>query len=243
MPAVARAGPSEARARAQAGKCRWPWSRGSMWPCRGAGRGTEGGPMPAGDLSPRPLGSSGLDVSALSLGSWRTFEAPAARDRGRHPAGRRRRGASASSTTPATTTRRARPPSRPGTRRCCSGSCSAGGLRRDETVVANKLWWEFWPEQSAAAELDGSLQRMGFGHVDLIYANPPPAGLEVADLVADVGALVAAGKARAWGLVNWPAESVRPGGRGGRRPLRSHRPARSSCPTAWCSGPGSRTPP
>jgi aryl-alcohol dehydrogenase-like predicted oxidoreductase len=80
------------------------------------------------------------------------------------------------------------------------------GLRRDETVVANKLWWEFWPEQSAAAELDGSLQRMGFGHVDLIYANPPPAGLEVADLVADVGALVAAGKARAWGLVNWSAD-------------------------------------
>jgi aryl-alcohol dehydrogenase-like predicted oxidoreductase len=47
---------------------------------------------------------------------------------------------------------------------------------------------------------------MGFDHVDLIYANPPPAGLEVADLVAGAGALVAAGKARAWGLVNWPAD-------------------------------------
>src|SRR2546430_5467007 len=80
------------------------------------------------------------------------------------------------------------------------------GLRRDETVVANKLWWEFWPGQSAAAELDASLQRMGFDHVDLIYTNPPPAGLEVADLVAGAGALVAAGKARAWGLVNWPAD-------------------------------------
>ena len=30
--------------------------------------------MPAHCLSPRPLGSSGLEVSALSLGSWRTFE-------------------------------------------------------------------------------------------------------------------------------------------------------------------------
>jgi aryl-alcohol dehydrogenase-like predicted oxidoreductase len=30
--------------------------------------------MPAGHLSPRPLGSSGMDVSPLSLGSWRTFE-------------------------------------------------------------------------------------------------------------------------------------------------------------------------
>ena len=79
------------------------------------------------------------------------------------------------------------------------------GLRRDDIVVANKLWWEFWPEQSAAAELDASLQRMRFDHVDLIYANPPPPGLAVADLVAATAGLVIAGKARAWALVNWPA--------------------------------------
>src|SRR5579859_1285966 len=30
--------------------------------------------MPADCLRPRPLGASGMDVSALSLGSWRTFE-------------------------------------------------------------------------------------------------------------------------------------------------------------------------
>jgi aryl-alcohol dehydrogenase-like predicted oxidoreductase len=80
------------------------------------------------------------------------------------------------------------------------------GVPRDQAVVANKLWWEFWPEQTAAAELDGSLGRMGFGHVDLIYANEPPPGLPVADLVADTAGLVTAGKARAWGLVNWSAD-------------------------------------
>ena len=26
----------------------------------------------------------------------------------------------------------------------------AAGWRRDETVVSNKLWWEFWPDQSPA---------------------------------------------------------------------------------------------
>ena len=77
------------------------------------------------------------------------------------------------------------------------------GIRRDEAVVANKLWWEFWPEQSAAAELDASLQRMGFDHVDVIYANPPPRGLTVAGLAGAAGGLVASGRARAWGLVNW----------------------------------------
>jgi aryl-alcohol dehydrogenase-like predicted oxidoreductase len=78
-------------------------------------------------------------------------------------------------------------------------------VRRDEVVVANKLWWEFWPEQSAAAELDGSLARMGFDHVDVIYANPPPDGLAVADMVAAVGGLLDSGKARAWAVVNWQA--------------------------------------
>ena len=51
----------------------------------------------------------------------------------------------------------------------------AAGWDRDEVVVSNKLWWEFWPEQSAQDELDGSLGRMGLDHIDLIYAIHPPA--------------------------------------------------------------------
>jgi len=76
---------------------------------------------------------------------------------------------------------------------------------RADTVVANKLWWEFWPEESAAAELEGSLGRMQFDYIDLIYANPPPEGLEVDALVDVVVGLVRDGKARAWGIVTWPA--------------------------------------
>jgi hypothetical protein len=34
----------------------------------------EGGRVPDGFLGSRPLGTSGIEVSALSLGSWRTFE-------------------------------------------------------------------------------------------------------------------------------------------------------------------------
>jgi aryl-alcohol dehydrogenase-like predicted oxidoreductase len=55
----------------------------------------------------------------------------------------------------------------------------AAGWPRGETVVSNKLWWESWPGQSAAHELDASRDRMRFEYVDLIYANPPPAGLSV----------------------------------------------------------------
>lgn len=161
--------------------------------------------MPAVSMSSRPLGSSGLEVSPLSLGSWRTFERippetgtavlRAAREEGITFFDDARYN-DETGTAPIPT----------GYSEVLFGELFRGaGLRRDDTVVANKLWWEFWPEQSAAAELDASLQRMRFDYVDLIYANPPPDGLPVPDLVAATGALVSAGKARAWALVNWPA--------------------------------------
>ena len=161
--------------------------------------------MPADNLRARPLGSSGIAVSAMSLGSWRTFEhlppetgaaiLAAARnecinffDDARY------------------NDETARAPLPTGYSEVLFGELfRSAGVRRDEVVVANKLWWEFWPEQSAAAELDGSLARMGFDHVDVIYANPPPDGLAIADMVAAVGALVDCGKARAWAVVNWQA--------------------------------------
>jgi aryl-alcohol dehydrogenase-like predicted oxidoreductase len=85
----------------------------------------------------------------------------------------------------------------------------ASGWKRDEVVLANKLWWEFWPEQKAAGELDGSLKRMGMEYIDLAYAERPPEGLRLDEIVHDVGGLIAAGKLRAWGVLNWPAELIR----------------------------------
>ena len=82
------------------------------------------------------------------------------------------------------------------------------GWSRTDTVVANKLWWEFWPDQSAAAELDASLARMHFEYVDVIYANPPEGGLTLEELVDSVADLVATGRARAWAVVNWSADML-----------------------------------
>ena len=162
--------------------------------------------MPASSLSPRPLGSSGIEVSALSLGSWRTYDRldpgtgiavlRAAWDLGitffddaRYD------------------DETGRAPIPTGYSEVLFGDLFRGArIPRDQAVVANKLWWEFWPEQTAAAELDASLRRMGFDYVDLIYTGAPPAGLSVADLAAEMGALISSGKARAWGLLNWPAD-------------------------------------
>ena len=161
--------------------------------------------MPADSLRPRPLGSSGMTVSAMSLGSWRTFEhlppetgaaiLAAARDEGINFFDDARYNDETG-----------RAPLPTGYSEVLFGELfRSAGVRRDEVVVANKLWWEFWPEQSAAAELDGSLARMRFDHVDLIYANPPPGDLAVADMVAAVGGLLDSGRARAWAVVNWQA--------------------------------------
>ena len=159
-------------------------------------------------LNRRPLGSAGMQVSPLSLGSWRTYDRlpvetgaaimSAALDEGINFFDDARYDDETGTA-----------PMRTGYSEVLFGELfRAAGIRRDEAVVTNKLWWEFWPRQGAAAELDASLDRMGFDYIDVIYANAPPEGMSPADLVAGVGGLVAAGKARAWGLVNWPADQA-----------------------------------
>jgi aryl-alcohol dehydrogenase-like predicted oxidoreductase len=158
--------------------------------------------------APRNLGSSGLRVSRMALGSWRTFERMSTDDglavmRAARDAG-------------ITFLDDARYDDETGSAPIPTGYSEvlfgelfrAAGWPRDETVVANKLWWEFWPGESAAAELDGSLTRMKFDHVDVIYANPPPDGLGLDELVPSVAELISTGRARAWAVVNWPAELI-----------------------------------
>ena len=151
----------------------------------------------------KPLGGSQLNVSRLALGSWRTFERipredglavmRAAREHGFNFLDDARYDDETGTA-----------PMRTGYSEVLFGELfRAAGWDRADTVVANKLWWEFWPEQTATEELDASLDRMGFEHVDLIYANPPPDALSVPEMVAAVGELVSSGAARAWGIVNW----------------------------------------
>ncbi len=84
----------------------------------------------------------------------------------------------------------------------------AAGWTRDETIVANKLWWEFWPNENATQELTGSLRRMGLEYVDLIYSLPPPVDLGVEGALEQVAEVLGSGLARAWGAANWGAESL-----------------------------------
>jgi aryl-alcohol dehydrogenase-like predicted oxidoreductase len=153
------------------------------------------------DIPHRRLGGSDLSVSVLALGSWQTFERISRDDGLAVMRAAREHGIDFLDD--------ARYHDEAGRSEVLFGELfRRAGWRRDEVVVANKLWWEFWPEQTAAAELDGSLARMGFDHIDLIYAELPPQGLELAELVDAVTGLIRAGKARAWGVLNWPAAKI-----------------------------------
>jgi aryl-alcohol dehydrogenase-like predicted oxidoreductase len=159
-------------------------------------------------LPHRPLGASGIDVSELSLGSWRTYEripreaGIAVMERAKELGINFLDDARYNDETGAA-------PMKSGYSEVVFGELfRASGWNRQEVVLANKLWWEFWPEQDAAAELEGSLGRMNMDYIDLVYAERPPDGLTVERIVLEVGGLISAGKVRAWGVLNWPAPMI-----------------------------------
>src|SRR5215469_11322431 len=154
----------------------------------------------------RALGSSGLHVSRLALGSWRTFERMSA-DRGVEVM-------RAARETGVTLLDDARYNDETGQAPIPTGYSEivfgelfrAAGWRRDETVVSNKLWWEFWPDETPARELAGSLDRMGLDYIDLNYSDVPPDSVPLDDAVGMITELISAGQARAWGTLHWPPD-------------------------------------
>lgn len=154
----------------------------------------------------RTLGKDGPAVSALSLGSWRTFESMSRDDgeavmRAARDAGiaflddARYDDATGSAPIPT------------GYSEVVFGELfRRSGWARDEVVVANKLWWEFWPQQGAVEEIQLSLRRMQFEHIDLIYAERPPESAPLEELLEGIAEVLDAGLATHWGLLNWSAE-------------------------------------
>jgi aryl-alcohol dehydrogenase-like predicted oxidoreductase len=161
----------------------------------------------------RPLGRSGINVSSLSLGSWRTFER-VPREVGLEVMNKARESGITFLDDARYNDETGAAPLKTGYSEVVFGELfRAAGWKREEVVLANKLWWEFWPEQDAAAELEGSLGRMGMDRLDLVYAERPPEGLGLDEVVHQVGGLLAAGKVRAWGVLNWPASQIAEVGR------------------------------
>ena len=154
------------------------------------------------------LGGSGLQVSRLALGSWRTYER-IGRDQGVRVMRTAREAGINFLDDARYNDETGHAPMPTGYSEVVFGELfRAAGWRRDEVIVSNKLWWEFWPDQSPAQELAGSLGRMGLDHVDLIYSDVPPDGVGLQDAIGMITGLIRAGAARAWGTLNWTPDQM-----------------------------------
>ena len=162
----------------------------------------------AGRVAHHRLGGSPLEVSRIALGSWRTFE--------RMDRGEAERVLHHALQSGIDFLDDARYDDETGQAPLASGYSEvlfgelfrAVGADRDAVIVSNKLWWEFWPEQDAASELEASLQRMGFGRLDLLYSSTLPDAVPVAVAVEQIAAVLATGRVTAWSVVNWSAEAI-----------------------------------
>ena len=155
-----------------------------------------------------PLGHSGIEVSRLALGSWRTYER-ISRDQGVRVMRAAREAGINFLDDARYNDETGDAPLPTGYSEVVFGELfRAAGWPRDEAVVSNKLWWEFWPDQTPAEELAESLGRMGLDHIDLIYSEVPPPGVPLEDAVGMITGLIADGTARAWGTLNWTPERM-----------------------------------
>ncbi|HEY3727275.1 MAG TPA: aldo/keto reductase [Solirubrobacteraceae bacterium] len=159
-------------------------------------------------LAHRRLGGSELEVSRIALGSWRTFERMERDAAERLLAHALQRGIDFLDD--------ARYDDETGQAPLPSGYSEvlfgelfrAVGADREAVAVSNKLWWEFWPQQTAVAELEGSLQRMGFDRLDVLYSSTLPDEVAVPVAVEQIAEVLATGRAKAWAVVNWSAGSL-----------------------------------
>ena len=154
------------------------------------------------------LGGSSLEVSRIALGSWRTFERMERADAEAVLDHALRSGIDFLDD--------ARYDDETGRAPLASGYSEvlfgelfrAVGADRDAVTISNKLWWEFWPEQDAVSELHGSLERMGFERLDLLYSSTLPDAVSVPVAIEQIAAVLDDGRVSAWSVVNWSAEAI-----------------------------------
>jgi aryl-alcohol dehydrogenase-like predicted oxidoreductase len=156
----------------------------------------------------RPLGQSGISVSAMSLGSWMTYESMDEKD----ALAVMQAGLDAGINfldDARYNDRTGKAPLKTGYSEVLFGNLfRRTGRNRADTIIANKLWFEFYPTESIEAELDGSLGRLGMDYLDIVFCDARPASLPLLDMIVELDRLITSGKLRAWGVLNWPVDAI-----------------------------------
>lgn len=156
----------------------------------------------------RQLGRSGIRVSTLSLGSWLTFE-HIAESQALSVIARAIDGGINFLDDARYDDRTGKAPLPTGYSEVLFGRLlRKGGWKREQLLIANKLWFEFYSGENLAAELNGSLERLQMDYLDIVYCAKPPLSLPLIDMLRQLDGLIRSGKLRAWGVLNWPAGKI-----------------------------------
>ncbi|GAA2978856.1 aldo/keto reductase [Actinokineospora diospyrosa] len=157
-------------------------------------------------LPRRRLGTTDLEISQLSLGSWHTYDRMDFAD-----AVAMIRTAVAAGVNLFDVGVYSVPGMTPVfTDVIWSALMRASGIPREEYLVSAKLWLEGFGENGFGPQLDNAFLRGGFDVADLvILGDIRRDDIVLEDLVEDLAALRSAGKIRAWGVNNWSATNIR----------------------------------
>ncbi|MFZ5367626.1 MAG: potassium channel beta subunit family protein [Spirochaetota bacterium] len=159
----------------------------------------------------RRLGSAGVKVSALSLGSWVTYGSQvdvdaaaamlkAAYDQGVNFFDNAESYAGGKS------------------EEIMGAALKKLGLRRASYLVSTKFYWGLYegPNEKNTLNrkylmqaIDGSLARFGLDYVDLVFCHRPDPNTPMEEVVWAMNDMVASGKALYWGTSEWSAEEIR----------------------------------
>jgi voltage-dependent potassium channel beta subunit len=97
------------------------------------------------------------------------------------------------------------------------------GWPRLNYVVSTKFYWGLERDSSSEAvnrkntlnrkylmqAIDGSLQRFGLDHIDLVYCHRPDPHTPIEETVRAMSDMITQGKALYWGTSEWPAADIR----------------------------------
>ena len=159
----------------------------------------------------RRLGSSGIKVSVLSLGSWVTYgpqvDASAAAQMIKYAYDR---GVNFFDN--------AEVYSRGSSETIMGQAFRTLGLRRGSYLVSTKLFWGIndGPNEKNTLNrkylleaIDGRLERLGMKYVDFLFCHRPDPDTPIEETVWAMHDIVSSGKALYWGVSEWSAEQIR----------------------------------
>ena len=157
----------------------------------------------------RFLGSSGLKVSALSLGSWVTFRFQLDEDRAydcmktAFDAG-------------VNFFDNAEAYAHGDSERIMGAVLKRAGWKRSDYVVSTKIFWggrgvndRGLSRKHIREGVDAALQRLGLDYVDLVFCHRPDLHTPIEETVRAMDQVVREGKALYWGTSEWSAEQIR----------------------------------